>query len=122
MSISRTRCSATASAAAKLTAVVVFPTPPFWLVMATMLPIGPDSLVRADLRICRTATPMRAFLVRVCTSGSVCVDVGQRGCDGPPEWLGAAPTPAVANRATRRQTTMAAPKNYRSFDEFQREE
>ena len=38
MSMSRVRFSATASAAARLTAVVVLPTPPFWLATAMILP------------------------------------------------------------------------------------
>ena len=39
MSIKSVDRSAIASAAARLTAVVVFPTPPFWLAMATMRPM-----------------------------------------------------------------------------------
>jgi len=39
VSTTRTRISAIASAAARLMAVVVFPTPPFWLVIAIVLPI-----------------------------------------------------------------------------------
>src|SRR5262245_27722185 len=38
-SISNVRMSAAASDAARLIAVVVFPTPPFWLAIATILPI-----------------------------------------------------------------------------------
>ena len=37
-STSRTRCSAAARLAARFTAVVVLPTPPFWLAIANMRP------------------------------------------------------------------------------------
>src|SRR5580698_6349935 len=41
-SITRIRRSLAASAAATLMAVVVFPTPPFWLLMARILPKRPS--------------------------------------------------------------------------------
>ena len=39
-STSSARAPRSASAAARLTAVVVLPTPPFWLVIATMVTVG----------------------------------------------------------------------------------
>src|SRR6185437_2010657 len=69
-SISRTRFFTAASAVARLTAVVVLPTPPFWLTMARMR----GSAASASAAGCSVSAPVSGLISGSSGAVMVCTD------------------------------------------------
>src|SRR5207248_1791266 len=113
-STSRTLRSCAASEAARLTAVVVLPTPPFWFAIASSSPIGSPTLPRAAV----VATVMREYHGGSTRRKPPCLPMDRASDDRSPARVfhverGAVPPPCSAADASAAART-SAPSGFRA--------